>query len=328
MGNGMMKEPVVKKVESISVARFYEQYRSTLELQLLNSPLGMTRPILQPTVNRPGLALAGYFGYFAHERVQVFGAAEVAYMEQLEGEERNARLELLLKKDIPCIVFSHGGTVPQDLLDMADEHRVSVFSSNLVTVNLVNRATLILENEFADSTTLHGCMVDVRGVGVLLTGESGIGKSEISLGLVERGSSLVADDLVRIRNSSGELIATSPKLSRGFIEIRGLGIINVTNLFGLKAFRDNKRVDLVINLFDGELTELERLGLDHQTTTILGVEVEHLNLPVAPGRDMSRLVEVAALGRYLRGSGYDMAEEFNRRLHREIQRNSQPPQQS
>lgn len=205
-----MREPIVKKVESISVARFYEQYRGTLELQLLNSPLGMTRPILQPTVNRPGLALAGYFGYFAHERIQVFGAAEVAYMQQLDAEERNARLELLLKKDIPCIVFSCGGKVPQDLLNMADEHCVSVFSSNLVTVNLVNRATIILENEFADSTTVHGCMVDVRGVGVLLTGESGIGKSEISLGLVERGSSLVADDMVRIRNSSGELIAACP----------------------------------------------------------------------------------------------------------------------
>ncbi|MCQ2371471.1 MAG: HPr(Ser) kinase/phosphatase [Akkermansia sp.] len=323
----MMKEPIVKKVESISVARFYETYRNTLELQLLNSPLGMTRPILQPTLNRPGLALAGYFGYFAHERVQVFGAAEVAYMAQLEGEERRARLELLLKKDIPCIVFSLGNEVPPDLLNMADEYRVSVFSSNLRTTTLVNRATIILENEFADSVTIHGCMVDVRGVGVLLTGESGIGKSEITLGLVERGSSLVADDMVRVRNSSGELMATSPKLSRGYIEIRGLGIINVTNLFGLKAFRNDKRVDLVINLFNGQQTELERLGLDHQTTTILGLEVEHLNLPVAPGRDMSRLVEVAALGRYLRGSGYDMAGEFNRRLNLEIQRNSQPPHQ-
>ena len=324
----MMKEPIVKKVESISVARFYETYRNTLEMQLLNSPLGMTRPILQPTLNRPGLALAGYFGDFAHERVQVFGAAEVAYMAQLGDEERRSRLELLLKMDIPCIMFSQGHEVPEDLLNMADEYRVSVFSSNLRTTTLVNRATIILENEFADSVTLHGCMVDVRGVGVLLTGESGIGKSEITLGLVERGSSLVADDMVRVRNSSGELIATSPQLSRGYIEIRGLGIINVTNLFGLKAFRNDKRVDLVINLINGQQNELERLGLEHKTTTILGVEVEPLTLPVAPGRDMSRLVEVAALGRYLRGSGYDMAGEFNRRLNLEIQRNSQPPHQS
>lgn len=131
-------------------------------------------------------------------------------------------------------MFSQGHEVPEDLLNMADEYRVSVFSSNLRTTTLVNRATIILENEFADSVTLPGCMVDVRGVGVLLTGESGIGKSEITLGLVERGSSLVADDMVRVRNSSGELIATSPQLSRGYIEIRGLGIINVTNLSASK----------------------------------------------------------------------------------------------
>ena len=161
-------------------------------------------------------------------------------------------------------------------------------------------------------------MVDVNGVGVLLTGDSGIGKSEISLGLVERGASLVADDMVRVRNIGGELIATSPKLSSGFIEIRGIGIINVTNLFGLKAYRRQKNIDLVINLTNGQMTEMERLGIERKKTTILGVDVERLNLPVAPGRDMTRLVEVAALGHYLRESGYDMAGEFNKRLHKEI----------
>ena len=208
--------------------------------------------------------------------------------------------------------------MPADVLRHADAFSVCVFSSNLPTMKLVNQTTIILENEFAESTTVHGCMMDVRGVGVLITGKSGIGKSEISLGLVERGSSLVADDMVRIRNISGELVATSPKLSSGFIEIRGIGIINVTNLFGLKAYRRQKDVNLVINLTDGEMTEMERLGLTRQTTNILGVEVERLNLPVAPGRDMTRLVEVAALGQYLRESGYDMAGEFNKRLHNEI----------
>ena len=161
-------------------------------------------------------------------------------------------------------------------------------------------------------------MVDVNGVGVLITGDSGIGKSEISLGLVERGASLVADDMVKVRNISGELIATSPKLSSGFIEIRGIGIINVTNLFGLKAYRRQKNIDLVINLTNGQMTEMERLGIERKKTVILGVDVERLNLPVAPGRDMTRLVEVAALGHYLRENGYDMAGEFNKRLHKEI----------
>ena len=321
-----MKEPIVRKVQQVPVARFYENYRSTLELQLINSPLGMSRAILQPAINRPGLALAGYTGYFAHERIQVFGAAEMAYLETLkEPTLRRERIRAILAAGVPCLIFARSVDVPQDIIAMADEHSVTVFRTSLTTMKFMNRATIILENEFADSTTLHGCMVDVRGVGVLITGESGVGKSEISLGLVERGSSLIADDSVKIRNISGELIASSPALSSGFIEIRGIGIINVTNLFGLKAFRKEKKIDLVINLTDGKMTEMERLGLERKMTTILGVEVERLNLPVAPGRDMTRLVEVAALGQYLRESGYDMAGEFNRRLHREIQQNSKQP---
>ncbi len=321
-----MKAPTVRKVQQVAVARFYENYRATLEMQLLNSPLGMSRPILQPAINRPGLALAGFTGYFAHERIQVFGAAEMAYLETLKTPEvRRERLEPILKAGVPCLIFARSVDVPADIIALADANAVTVFRTSLTTMQFMNRATIILENEFADSTTLHGCMVDVRGVGVLITGESGVGKSEISLGLVERGSSLIADDSVKIRNISGELIASSPALSSGFIEIRGIGIINVTNLFGLKAFRKEKKIDLVINLTDGKMTEMERLGLERKMTTILGVEVERLNLPVAPGRDMTRLVEVAALGQYLRESGYDMAGEFNRRLHREIQQNSKQP---
>ena len=313
-----MKDPIVRRVEQISVSKFYETYREPLELQLLNSPLGMSRKILQPSINRPGLALTGYFGYFAHERIQVFGAAEMAYLSTLQGEERRERLQRIFHEDIPCLIFARGMDVPADVLAMADAHTVSVFRTNLLTMHFVNRATFILESEFADSTTMHACMVDVRGVGVLITGKGGVGKSEISLGLVERGSSLVADDMVRIRRIGGELIASAPALSSGFIEIRGIGIINVTNLFGLKAYRREKKIDLIINLTDGQMSELERLGLERKMMNILGVDVERLNLPVAPGRDMTRLVEVAALGVYLRESGYDMASEFNRRLHREI----------
>lgn len=317
-----MKAPIIKKVEKIAVARFYESYHASLELQLINSPLGMSRPILQPTLNRPGLALSGFFDYFAHERIQVFGSSEMAYLSILKDPERSERLERLLGGDVPCLIFCAGAEVPEDIISRADKHSVSIFRSNLPTMKLVNRATIVLENEFADSTTMHGCMVDVRGVGVLITGKGGIGKSEISLGLVEHGASLVADDMVRIRNISGELVASSPKLSSGFIEIRGIGIINVTNLFGLKAYRKQKDINLVINLTAGEMTEMERLGLERRTMDILGVEVERLNLPIAPGRDMTRLVEVAALGHYLRVNGYDMAGEFNKRLHNEIAKRS------
>lgn len=314
-----MKEPYVKKVDKITVADFYTNHRANLELQLLNSPLGMTRAIQRPALNRPGLALSGFFGYYAHERIQIFGSGEMAYLATLQEPKRSERLRRICCEDVPCLIFSRGEEVPEDVIRIADECSVPVFLSTLPTMSLVNRATIILENEFAESTTLHGCMVDVRGVGVLITGPSGIGKSEVSLGLVERGASLVADDMVCVRNISGELIAASPKLSSGFIEIRGIGITNVTDLFGLRAYRRNKKINLNIDLTSGEMTETERLGLERRMISILGVEVERITLPVAPGRDMTRLVEVAALGQYLRENGYDMAREFSRRLQEEIE---------
>lgn len=317
--HGGMKEPAVRKVDQISVARFYESHRTELELELLNSPLGMTRSILRPALNRPGLALSGFFGHFAHERIQIFGSGEMAYLTTLPEADIRERLSHICRDDVPCLIFSRGVEVPRDIIDIADERAVPVFRSTLDTMSLVNRATIILENEFADSTTLHGCMVDVRGVGVLITGPSGIGKSEVSLGLVERGASLVADDMVHVRNISGELIASSPRLSSGFIEIRGIGITNVTDLFGLRAYRQSKKINLNINLTSGEMTETERLGLERKVLHVLGVDIESITLPVAPGRDMTRLVEVAALGHYLRENGYDMAREFSRRLLKEIE---------
>ena len=314
-----MKEYIVRNVDHITVAKFYETYRQQLEMKLVNSPLGMSRHIIQPAINRPGLALAGYFGCYAHERVQVFGNAEMSYLGTIEGDARRERFERIFEhNDVPCLIFARNADIPQDIIAMADENNVCVFTTALPTMLFFNRATIYLENEFADSTSIHGCMVSVRGVGVLLTGRGGIGKSEITLGLVERGASLVADDMVRVRNIGGELITTSPKLSSGFLEIRGLGITNVTNLFGLKAYSREAKLHLVINLSDGEMSEMERLGLDRKTTSILGVDVERLNLPIAAGRDMSRLVEVAALGHYLRDRGYDMAEEFTKRLHKEL----------
>lgn len=313
----------VKKVDKISVARFYETNRSSLALRLQNSPLGMARNIRQPALNRPGLALAGYFGYFAHERIQVFGAAEMAYLSTLRGEERRERLAQVCSDDVPCLIFSRNAEVPHDVLAMADANSISVFSTSLPTMTLMNRATIILENEFADSSTVHACAVDVRGVGVLITGVSGIGKSEIALGLVERGAALVADDAVRIRNRSGKIIACAPNLCKGYIEIRGIGIMNVTTLYGYKAMRHEVAVDLVINLTKDEpIRMMDRLGLSPKKISVLGVEVDRLNLPVAPGRDMSRLVEVAAMSQYLRNSGVDIAAQFNNALHNEIARNS------
>jgi len=195
----------------------------------------------------------------------------------------------------------------------------------MVTMNFLNAATIRLEHEFAPSITLHGCMVDMRGVGVLIMGKSGSGKSETAIGLLERGASLVADDMVRIKRVGGDLVASSPDLSRGYMEIRGIGIINVANLYGLASIRPDKRLDMVVTLKPhADLNEVDRLGMQQRTYEILGQQVSHVEVPVAPGRDTARMVTIAALDQQLRRLGFNMADEFNQRLldHMAVQKSA------
>ena len=228
---------------------------------------------------------------------------------------RKSRIQRMFRCEVPGIVFSRDQDPPQEIVELADEAGVCVFRTSLVTMKFVNSATIILENEFAESMTLHGCMVDVRGVGVLIRGKSGVGKSETALGLIERGAALVADDMVYVRNVGGELVASAPEMSRGFMEVRGLGIVNITTLFGLKSLRHNKRLDLIVTLIPArDQEQLDRLGLEREGLEVLGEKVLHVQLSVAPGRDIARLVEVAAMDYHLKDMGIDMAGEFNRRL--------------
>ncbi len=313
-----LKLSEVKLVDRISVKSFYETNREKLELQLVNSPQGFSRPICEPSFNRPGLALTGFYDYFERRRIQVFGLAEVAYLQSISEELRKARLEEMFRRDLPCVIFARAMDAPRDVLELADRHSVCVFKTDLATMKFVNAGTFILENAFAESTTVHGCMLDIRGLGVLIVGESGVGKSEAALGLVERGAALVADDIVRLRQIGGELMGSAPEMSRGFIEVRGLGIVNVTKLFGMRALSQEKRLDLVITLKAGLDPNADRLGLERDQIGLIGVKVAHVMLPVAPGRDTSRLVEVAALDQYLRSEGYEMAREFNLQLRDQV----------
>lgn len=310
-----LKTSKVKKVSHVSVSRFYGKYKDALRLELVNSPVGLARSISEPTINRPGLAIAGFYAYFAHKRIQVFGSAEVAYLHKLPEAMRRSRIQRMYRCEVPCVVFSRGQQPTREIIELADEAGVCVFKTSLVSMKFVNAATIILENEFADTTTVHGCMLDVRGVGILVRGKSGVGKSEAALGLIERGAALVADDMVKLRNIGGEIITSAPEMSRGYLEVRGLGIVNVTNLFGLKAWRNNKRLDLIVSLLPAaEMGSLDRLGLERVYLDVLGEKVLHISLPVAPGRDTARLIEVAAIDQHLKNIGFDMAGEFNRRL--------------
>lgn len=307
--------PRVKTVASITVEKFFEDHATALGLELLGEKVGFDRPISESAMNRPGLALAGFFSYFARKRVQVLGNSELSYLKKLPETMRVDRFRRMCSRDIPCIVVARGSTFDTKLATVAKEHGIPVFGTSQVTMNFLNAATIRLEHDFAPSVTLHGCMVDMRGVGVLIVGSSGSGKSETAIGLLERGASLVADDMVRIKYVGGDLMATAPDLSRGYMEIRGIGIINVANLYGLASIRPDKRLDLVVTLKpQADLNEVDRVGLQQKTYEILGQHVVHVEIPVGPGRDTARMVTIAALDQQLRKLGYNMADEFNQKL--------------
>ena len=311
----------VKKITSISVGHFYERHHEALKLGLVgDSQEGFERTIREPAPNRPGLALAGFFTYFAHKRIQVIGNSEAPYLKKLSPDLRAKRFRQLCEKGVPCIVISRDHVLPDELLSIASDYKLTIFRTPMVTMQFLNLASILLEQEFSESTTLHGCMVDFRGVGVLIIGSSGSGKSETAIGLLERGGALVADDMVRIKRHGDELIASCPDLARGYIEMRGIGIINAANLYGLSALRPEKRLDLVVTLkSERDLNKVDRLGLHREGHVILDHSIPHVEIPVAAGRDTARLVAVAALDLQLRRLGYDMADEFNQKLLAKMQ---------
>jgi len=309
------KDPVFK---SVSVGKFFADHGSSLEMELMGDSGGMERPIAEPTINRPGLALAGFFRYFASKRVQVAGHAELSYLRGLSAEERASRIEALFEQRIPCLVIARGLPLPNGLLEFASKSETPVFRTPLVTMKFINSATIALEDEFAPVASEHGSMVDIMGIGVLIRGSSGIGKSECVLGLIERGYSLVSDDITRFRNLEGrELIGNSKELTRFHMEVRGIGIINVAAVFGAGSVRPEKQLNLVVTLKDWhDVEEIDRLGIDRETYEILGIPIPHVTIPVKSGRDLARLVEVAALDHKLKSMGHDTAREFNERLLR------------
>jgi HPr kinase/phosphorylase len=304
------------KSETVTVERFYTEFSGELGLRLVAGAAGLKRAILEPTINRPGLVLTGFTRYFAWKRVQVIGNAESFYLRSLEPSERRRRFELLLAKAIPCVVYSRNLRPDPQLLALAEERDVPVFQCPLITMQFINRATLALEGLFAPRCTEMGSMVDILGVGVLIRGESGIGKSESVLALIERGYSLVSDDATRFTLVDGHIVVgSSPDLTRGYMEVRGIGIINVAAMFGVRSVRHTKELDLVITLRPWEeVQDVDRLGMEQEFIEILGQRIPHITLPVRPGRDLARLIEVAALHIKLLQTGHNPAKEMNERL--------------
>ncbi|MDB6156088.1 MAG: hprK [Chthoniobacteraceae bacterium] len=308
--------PPEAKHPTITVGEFYTRHSESLQMKLLGSSAGFERRIREPTINRPGLALSGFYSYFAEKRIQILGSAELSYLKSLPATEVIERCRTLCARPIPCIVISRGSKPPTALLEQAELAGVAVFRTPMVTMKFINAATLVLEFDFAPTKSEYGSMVDILGVGTLIRGSSGIGKSECVLGLVERGHSLVSDDITRFRALEGrELVGSSPDLTRHHMEVRGLGIINIMSIFGIGSVRMEKRLDLIVTLKDWqELEEVDRIGLDQEYYEILEILIPHITIPVRTGRDLARLVEVAAMDQKLKSMGQNSAMEFNQRL--------------
>jgi HPr kinase/phosphorylase len=296
-----------------------------LQMELLAGADGLDNVISEKSINRPALAVTGYFKEFANRRLQLFGAGEMAYLADQPDSLREKLVDDVFSKKVPAVVVSRGLQVDAMLTRLADKHHIPIIRTQLKSKDFSAEATVLLEEKFAPRTNLHATLVDIRGVGVLLRGASGVGKSECALALIERGHSLVADDFVIVTLiGDRELQGTAKELNRGYMECRGIGIINIASIFGVRSVRREKRVDLVVTfvLWQPGMDE-ERSGLEVETFEILGRKVPHMTIPVRPGRDMARLVEVAAMVQALRGMGHDSAKEFSDRLIQHMSRGDQ-----
>lgn len=285
-------------------------------LELVSGEEGTNRPITMSDISRPGIEMAGYFEYYPAERVQLLGKTELSFFNELPESDRISRMERLCTDITPAIIITRGLEAPPELIEASERESVPVLRSNMKTTRFSSRLTNFLESKLAPTTAVHGVLVDIYGVGVLITGKSGVGKSETALELVKRGHRLVADDCVEIRQEDQDtLVGTSPELIEHLLEIRGLGIINVMTLFGAGAVRSNKKISLVVDLeiWDAK-RQYDRLGLDEVKMKIIDTEITKLTIPVRPGRNLAIIIEVAAMNFRLKGMGVNAAQQFTERL--------------
>lgn len=300
----------------ISVGELLTLGSEYLELELVAGAGGRDNEIFVPRIQKPGLAMTGYMEFIGSGRVQVFGSSELGYLAQLEADERSAILESFCSGSVACIAITKGLDPPAELRRACDRDDVPLLASRLASSLFIDRLNLLLDAQLAPRTTVHGVLMDVFGIGVLILGASGVGKSECALDLVVRGHRLVSDDVVEIRRRQGDiLVGRGPELIRHHMELRGLGIINIENLFGAASIRQRKRIELIISLERREEGHsYDRLGLDQETHEILDVQLPLVRLPVASGRNLSMLIEVAARNLILRVKGYHAAQDLDRRL--------------
>jgi len=304
------------KKSSMTVGFLFDVNKQRLKLESVNGDVGFEREVTDKNIHRPGLALAGYVELFTYDRVQIFGNTEIRYLNHLTFDERINAFKTIFKFDLPCIFVTGENKLDDELVAIATEHHVSVILTPLETTKFVYFISDFLDDHFAPQTVLHGSFVDVDGIGVLITGRSGIGKSEIALDLVERGHRLVADDVVMVtRKGEGILMGAGSDVVKHYMEIRGLGLIDVRSIFGIRSIRFQKRIEIIVELQEWRNDiEYTRTGLDHENISILGVSLPHIKLPIVPGKNITVIVEVIAMDYQLKHYGFDSAKEFAKRL--------------
>lgn len=312
-----------------SVQDFYDKYKENLGLELISGKKGMKRVIKVPEVQRPGLSLSGYFKHFSGQRITIFGKVEILYLRDLDKKTRVERLKGILTAQTPAVIVARRYRPLKEMVEICETEGIPLFRVSMTTMNLLSKMTVLLNEEFSPSMTCHGTLVEAFGVGVLIQGDSSVGKSEAALGLIERGHRLISDDVVKIKVREGTYLEGSgPELTQHLMEIRGIGIINVAHLYGAVCVRDDKRLDLVVKLEEWDDRHFyDRIGLDEKYCNILGIKVPYHVLPVKPGRDVVLLLETIALNHRLKEMGYNSAKEFNSKLLETIARKQQPKKQ-
>jgi HPr kinase/phosphorylase len=314
-------EKNISKKESITVEFFYNRTKDKFKLKLLNEQVGFTREIRDQNLHRPGLPLAGFLDLFSYSRIQVFGNTENRYLFNLDVEDRKKALETIFKYNIPCVVVTDDNKPTEEMVDLANKYSIPIFGSSYSTTKLIYLIGDFLDDQFAPRFSIHGSFVDVYGVGMLFFGKSGIGKSEVALDLVERGHRLVADDVVILtKKGEGIIMGSGTDLVKHFMEIRGVGIIDVRSMFGVRAIRFQKRLEVLIELeVWNDQGEYTRTGLDDSNLMLMDIEIPHIKLPIIPGKNITVISEVIALNYLLKLYGYDSAKTLQQRITDKIQ---------
>lgn len=314
----------ISRKESISVEFFYKIVQKSFNIKLLSNKVGMDRKITDQNLHRPGLALAGFVDLFSCSRIQVFGNTEKKYLEQLSKEDRIKSVKKIMEFPIPGIIYSNGNEPEDEIKEMADNCEIPLFGSDFPTTKLTYLISDFLDDQFAPQCSMHGSFMDVYGVGMLFIGKSGIGKSEVALDLVERGHRLVADDVVILtKKGEGILMGSGSDTIKHFMEVRGIGIIDVRSMFGIRSIRFQKRLEIVVELeiWDNSF-EYTRTGLDESTVNINGVDIPYIKLPILPGKNITVISETVALHYMLKHYGYNAAEKLQEQIVSKIKSKS------